>query len=234
MIFKIYKALFSILYMKLVLSGGGSGKQTKELDEHFVSLTDKKKPLLYIPIAINDCKHPYNECLKWLKSTFDKIGIKKYEMITEENLKEYSVKDPSLFGGIYIGGGNTPYLLKKLKETGMWKFLEKAIKKDVPIYGGSAGAIIFSKSIKPSLISDKNQVKLKNLKGMNLINNHFLFCHFDKNKEESIKKIILEQQISPAILLPEASGLYLTDKKIESIGKDPAWIIDDAKVKKIF
>jgi dipeptidase E len=218
--------------MKLMLSGGGAGEQTKKLDEHFASWVDKEKPLLYIPIAINSCKHPYNECLDWLKSTFDVLGIKKYEMVTEENLEEYSNKDVSEFGGIYIGGGNTPYLLKKLKESGVWKFLQDAVEKDIPIYGGSAGAIIFSKAITPSLNFDKNWVELngKDLDGMNLTKDNFLFCHFNENKEDRIKQIILEQKTSPAILLPEPSGLSIVDDKITALGD--VWVMDKEGNKK--
>lgn len=211
--------------MRLILSGGGSGKQTKELDETFASWVDKKKPLLYIPIAIDNCKHPYDQCLGWLKSTFNNLGIENYEMVTENNLGEYSKKNVSEFGGIYIGGGNTPYLLKKLKESGMWKFLQKALEKDVPIYGGSAGAIIFSKSIKPSLNFDKNWSELTELEGMNLTKDYFLFCHFEDSKEEEIKKIISKQNTMPAILLPETSGLSIIDDKINVLGS--VWIFDE-------
>ena len=61
--------------MRIILSGGGSGERTKELDEMFASLLDKTKPLLYIPIAIDSIKHPYSSCLAWLRSTFDKLGV---------------------------------------------------------------------------------------------------------------------------------------------------------------
>lgn len=189
--------------MKLILSGGGSGKQTKELDKKFANLIDKEKPLLYIPIAIDNCKRPYPGCLEWLRSTFDNLGITKYEMITEKELGKYSKKDPSEFGGIYIGRGNTPYLLKKLKESGMWQFLEKALEQDVPIYGGSAGAIIFGKSIKPSLHMDKNWVDLEDLEGMNVLKGKYIFCHVspEKKEEDKIKNLAIKNNTLPAILL---------------------------------
>ena len=54
--------------MELIVTGGGSGKDTKEIDEFFASKLDKDKPLLYIPIAIDNIEHPYPDCLKWLKT----------------------------------------------------------------------------------------------------------------------------------------------------------------------
>ena len=115
--------------MNLILSGGGSGEQTKILDELFANLVDKTKPLLYLPIAIDTDKHPYAECLKWLKGTFEKLGINKYKMWTEEDLDKYKKININDYGGIYIGGGNTPYLLKTLKESGLLNWLKDIVNK---------------------------------------------------------------------------------------------------------
>jgi len=58
----------------------GSGEDIIEVDKLFASMLDKNKPLLYIPIAIDNIKHPYEDCLDWLKNTFEPLGISKYEM----------------------------------------------------------------------------------------------------------------------------------------------------------
>ncbi len=218
--------------MKLILSGGGAGKQTEELDKLFANLLDKTKPLLYIPIAIDNIKFNYEDCLVWLKSTFDALCVKKYKMLTENDFKKINKIDLKNYSGIYIGGGNTPYLLKKLKQPCFWKKLEDLIKKGIPVYGGSAGAIIFSKSIKPSLNFDKNWVELKELSGMNLINDNFLFCHFNNKKEEQIREIILEEKLNSSIALTEKNGLFITGEKIEVIGNESAWIFDKKGNKK--
>ncbi len=209
--------------MKLILSGGGSGKQTIELDSKFVSLVDKSKPLLYIPVAIDTKTHPYPGCLEWLKETFDSLGIKKYEMWTEEDLFKGKKIDVKNFGGIYIGGGNTPYLLKTLKESGMWKFLKDAIKENIPIYGGSAGAIIFAKSIIPSLSADENKVHLKNFDGMNLISNKEVWCHYGKNHDKRILEFIEKYNLKEIIALPEETGLFI-GKDIRLIGKKSGYL----------
>ena len=209
--------------MRIILSGGGSEEQTKELDALFASLLNKSKPLLYIPIAIDNTKFPYDGCLKWLKSTFDKLGIKSYKMILEGNLDDINLEN---YSGVYIGGGNTPYLLKKLKTSNLWVELKKAIRKDIPIYGASAGAIIFSKSIKPSLNFDKNWVELKELEGINLINNNYLFCHFTDKKIEQIKKIIIKENLNSSIALTEKNGLLITKNAIRIIGQESAWSFD--------
>ncbi len=209
--------------MKLILSGGGSGKQTTELDSKFASLVDKSKPLLYIPVAIDTKTHPYPGCLEWLKETFDPLRIKKYDMWTEEDLSKGEKIDVKNFGGIYIGGGNTPYLLKTLKESGMWKFLKDAIKENIPIYGGSAGAIIFAKSIIPSLSADENKVHLENFEGMNLISNREIWCHYDEDNDKIIREFIETYNLKEIVALPEETGLFITDK-IKVIGNKSAYM----------
>lgn len=99
------KCLFSFQCMDLIVTGGGSGKDTEEIDNLFASKLklNKDKPLLYIPIAMDNIKRPYPECLNWLKSTFDNLGVRKYEMWTENGINGMKEKpSPSNFSGIYI------------------------------------------------------------------------------------------------------------------------------------
>ncbi len=216
--------------MKIILSGGGSGEKTKEIDELFAGIINKKKPLLYIPIAIDRIKHPYLNCLKWLKETFDKLGVNLYEMWTENELGDIE-DEPEKFGGVYIGGGNTFYLLKTLKETNFWTFLKRCIDKNIPIYGGSAGAIIFGHSILSS--NDVNNVNLNDFSGMNTLKKISIFCHYKPEKDEIVKQKIYLYNLNKIIALPDTSGIYLTDrKKPKIIGKDSAWLFSrDKKVK---
>ncbi|MBS3083420.1 Type 1 glutamine amidotransferase-like domain-containing protein [Candidatus Pacearchaeota archaeon] len=213
--------------MVLVLTGGGNGKDTEEIDKYFASLVNKNKPLLYIPIAIDTIKHPYPECLKWLKQTFDKLGINKYEMVTEENILEYADKNPNNYGGIYIGGGNTPYLLKSIKESRLTKFLNEAVKQDIPIYGGSAGAIIFGKTIKSSLKADKNEVGLKDFNALNKAYGWDIWCHYIKEDYKTIQEFLSENKdVDKLIALSERNAI-LVSKEIEIIGQEPALAISN-------
>lgn len=217
--------------MELILSGGGSREKSLEMDKLFASLINKSKPLLYIPIAIDKIKHPYPECLTWLKQTFDSFGVKLYEMWTEEELYQSKEIKPENFGGIYIGGGNTFYLLKTLKESDFWNFLVIAIKKDIPIYGGSTGAIIFGKSILTS--SDENLVGLKDFSGMNLLKNISLFCHYKLEKEEKINEELKNFHLNKIIALSERTGIYLKDGKITIIGQEPAYLFSNKNKREI-
>jgi len=215
--------------MKLFLSGGGSGKDSIELDKLFVSMLDKSKPLLYIPIAIDTKKHPYPDCLKWLKSTFEPLGKKKFEMWTEKELANFDKTDLNDFGGVYIGGGNTFKLLKDFRDFNFLDSLKELAKKDIPIYGGSAGAIILTKTIIPALSADPNNVGLKEFDALNLVNNYDIFAHYEENQDKTIFEYIKQYDLKKVIGIPEDSGIFVTNNKIQVIGPGSAFIFNKEK-----
>lgn len=214
--------------MQLFLSGGGGAEDAFQLNALFSNKVDKTKPILYIPIAIDKIKHPYSDCLKWLNSTLNPLGIEHIELWTEQDLRKKSEKELTQFGGIFIGGGNTYYLLKELRESGFDKKLEKIVSKNIPVYGGSAGAIIFGKTIATS--PDENKVKLKTLQGLNLLLGKSLFCHYNKPKDKLFAKELVETgKVKGALALSENSGLYLTGDSIQVIGPGSVYNLEKRK-----
>ena len=209
--------------MRLFLSGGGSGEQSLELDRKFADAADKSKPILYIPIAIDKEKYPYPECLKWINRVLNPLGIENIELWVEKELRENPERELEKFGGVYIGGGNTFYLLKELKESGFLPKLQKLVQKNIPVYGGSAGAIIHAKSITPALYADPNDVKLTDLKAMNLLSGYDLWCHYDLSMESEVR-FYQEKYKLKIVALPENCGLYVDDKDIQVIGPGSAYL----------
>ena len=150
-------------------------------------------------------------------------------MWTEKELKNIDKRNVREFSGIYIGGGNTPYLLKTLKEMKFLDFLEKAMLQSIPIYGGSAGAIILGKTIIPSLQSDENFVMLKNFSEMNKIKGYDIWCHYKKNEDQKIKESMKRYKLKKIMALPEGSGIYLHNKKMKIIGEKSAFVFCSTK-----
>ncbi len=196
--------------MNLILSGGGSGKQTVRVNTLFTSLL-KNKDIMYIPIAIDKVKHPYDSCLEWIKGELGEYGDFNITLFKEEDIKSISYDDIVKYGGIFIGGGNTFYLLKELRES---KFDSKLVKllsnTDIPVLGGSAGAAIFAKSIKTVELYDENIVNLKDLNGLNMMNGSNIWAHYEDSMEGLVKEYrdILKTDI---ICLREDEGLYITN-----------------------
>lgn len=217
--------------MKLFLGGGGGKEDSIELDKKFVASLDLSKPLLYIPIAINTEKHPYSGCLEWFLDVFSPLGVKNIVMWVEYDLKQKQEEDFEQFSGVYIGGGNTPKLLKELKEFGTFEILKKLAEKDMPIYGGSAGAIIFAKTIIPALSADENFVGLTDFSAFNLIKDYDMWCHYSESLNPMIKSYTDKYNLKKIIAMPENAGLYVTENNIEVIGPGSVKIFEREEIK---
>ena len=216
--------------MRLILSGGGDGEQVRESYELFAQQVGNGK-VLYIPLAWNHGN--MEKCIDWFKSEMAPFGVTniedvlKPEEITKEKLNEVS--------GVFIGGGNTYKLLKMLKETSAFENLREYINNDGLVMGGSAGALIFGKSIDTCLKdelfvrgNDENLVGLKDTTGFDVIRDCSLFVHYKKKPEEyeksdmKVKKLL--GQGHKLICLPEETSVCLFENKMFLIGSKPAEI----------
>lgn len=204
--------------MKLFLGGGGGGADSIELDKKFVASLDLTKPLLYIPIATNTAKYPYSGCVAWLSGVLGPLGVKDIIMWIEEDMKTKVKDDFMQFSGIYIGGGNTYKLLKELKEFGTFDILSSLAKDGMPIYGGSAGAIILAKTIIPAGFLDENKVGLADFLALDLVHGYDVWCHYTGAEDDSIRDYMKRFDIQKIIAIPENAGLVVSEKEIEEVG----------------
>ena len=204
--------------MKLYLGGGGGDKDSIELDKKLVASLDLSKSLLYIPIATNTAKYPYSGCVARLSSVLGPLGVTNIVMWTEDDLKNKTEIDFEQFGGVYLGGGNTFKLLKELKEFGTFEILRSLAFKNIPIYGGSAGAIILARTIIPAMSADENKVGLTDFSAINLVKDFDVWCHYTSSEDEVIGKYIAEYDLKKIIAIPETAGLYVTEESIEAVG----------------
>ena len=202
--------------MKLLIAGGGEPEQVQPLDEYFANYVGKGK-ILYIPVAMY--KIPYDECESWFRETYAKYKLYNIDVCTDlkkaPNLNEYKA--------VFIGGGNTFKLLKEIKDNNFDSVLKEYIDNGGFVYGGSAGAIIFGKTIKTSSHSDKNFVNLKDLNGLNLLNGYDVWCHYN---EENDRNNVLKLEKS-TIVLYEESGVLFNGKEFITIGKEHLIFPDD-------
>ena len=215
--------------MKLFLSGGGSDMQSVEIDRKFIEAIDISKPVLYIPIAINTDKHPYTGCLEWLKSNFAKFNFSNFVMWTEKDLKDKTERDFEQFGGIYIGGGNTFKLLSDLKEFGTFNILKSLASENIPIYGGSAGAIVLARTIIPAISADPNDINLKDFFALNLLKDNDIWCHYNPSMETIISEFTKEYNLKKIIAIPEDAGLFVSEKGIEVVGPNVITVFEGDK-----
>lgn len=208
--------------MKLFLCGGGSGKKTEKSLKVFSSVIDRNKPLLYIPLAMDESRYP--SCLEWIKSEMQPINVVNIEMVTsKEDLYRKNLND---YCAIYIGGGNTFKLLKDIKDGGSFEKIKKYIENDGVIFGGSAGAIIFGKDILSCKTQDPNNVNLEDTKGFNVLNGLSLLCHLSRNdgvkfnRNKNSDYLLEYSKKNKTIYLPDEDVIFIDDDKMTIIGEE--------------
>ncbi|XXM71150.1 Type 1 glutamine amidotransferase-like domain-containing protein [Lysinibacillus sphaericus] len=209
---------------KLILSGGGDEKQTRVIDEYFVSLLNSGLPLLYIPVAMDPPNDNFRECHEWINGVFKPLGVPCIEMWTDLNDK--GIEDLRGFSAVYIGGGNTFHLWKKLKDTHFLELLEIFIAEGGVVYGGSAGAIILGSHLETCVLSDDNNTSLTDYSGLGSIGGYAILCHYEKGQEAFIKSLTIKWN-NPVIALSEETGLAVSGKGLTVIGNKPAIISDE-------
>ncbi len=216
--------------MKLLLAGGGNLGQNVELDKIFVSLLKTKK-VLYIPLALDMKRYSFDKFYNLHKDYFLSLGVERLEILNNhESLSSSYLEE---FGGIFIGGGNTPQLLYILKKTGNLKLLNKFIEKDKVVYGVSAGAIILAKDILTSLYYDNNDIELTDFESLDKISGFDIWPHFDDSLITSVKEYMSKKSIKKIIAIPDGAGAVINNKKLLAQIK-PLTIFEDNQVKKLF
>jgi len=210
---------------KIYLCGGGNEKQTYKVDEEFLKDINS---ILYIPWAWKDDN--FQSCEEWFKKCMTQHKIVKIKTLIKIEMPE----DIEEYDAVYIGGGNTFKLLKRLKETNLDKKLIELYKKGKKIYGGSAGAIIWGYDIKTSQLcidKDENLVNLKDTSGLDILSNYDIQVHFENNQIKEHQEYIFKTQRN-IIAIPEDSALRVSEKELVAIGSSPITIIKKNSHKK--
>lgn len=217
--------------MKLILNGGGIGKQASDARNLLNSIISHNKKILYIPFAWPDST--FSGCLEFMTDELSDIEKQGIDMVkTTDELMNKNFTD---YACIYIGGGNTYKLLNDLKISGAFNKIKRyLLEEDGIIYGGSAGAIIFGKDLDSCNTDDENKVGLVDNTGFNMINGYSLLCHYTSRgpeRTEISKKYLLElSKDKPIYAIPEEDTIYIEDGRVSFIGKRPYYEFSNGEV----
>lgn len=138
---------------RIIAIGGGEikSKTTLKIDEYIASLAkehagEKRANALFIGTASHDSMPYFNSFRKTYTSVFDikaEVALMVYgEMSVEKIAGKIEMADC-----IYVGGGDTVFMLDKWKEFGIDKLLIDAYNQGKIICGLSAGAICWFKDM---------------------------------------------------------------------------------------
>lgn len=207
---------------KIVLAGGGNEKDSLLIDKVFASWFAPNQKILYLPLALRGIR-PYDECLKWIKTTFSPLNITNIEMWTD--LSDHQSQELFEFAAVYIGGGNTYSLLGQLLASGFHRHLIEYVSHGGIIYGGSAGAAVLGKDIRTVTHLDHNKIGLMETKGLNLAENHAVWVHYQPQDDELIDEFQDKYKHS-VLAISERAGIVLDNSEINSVGFDSAYRFD--------
>lgn len=229
--------------MQLILCGGGDGEQNTQANQRLNEIIDHTKPILYIPLAMDEIEHPYDECYEWIKEELGNVDVpsikmvRTFEELASENLEEYTA--------LFIGGGNTYKLLLGLKQTMAFNNIKNYLNNNGIIIGGSAGAVIFGYDINIIASMDPNDVDLTDSKGFDMLSGISIFPHYTNNKsklsEHENKErlnyftnsiINFSKTVGEVFAIPEEDAIYVNDSNIEFLGTRPYYIFKNGIMEK--
>ena len=120
------------------------------------------------------------------------IQLSKEELF-DTGIDHVATLNPGDFELIYVCGGNTFAIMKKMRELKLDEYIKKQVNKGSVYVGVSAGSIIAGPDISIAgwgSEGDKNEVGLEDLKGLNLVDVQ-VFPHYHtelKNEIEEFRK----------------------------------------------
>ena len=218
--------------MQLILCGGGSGEQNTLANQKLNEIIDHVRPLLYVPLAMDEDEYPYDSCYEWIQGELSNVDIPSIEMV--RTFEELASKKLQSYTAIFIGGGNTYKLLSGLKQSGAFDNIKNYINNDGIVIGGSAGAVIFGYDIDIIESMDPNNVELKDTKGFDVLQGVSIFPHYTNKKSKLTEQenevrlnkfttsiVKFSKSVGEVIAIPEEDAIYINDDKVEILGTRP-------------
>ena len=205
------------------MAGGGGASDSLPLDQVFAGWIGPQGRLLYWPVALRGT-HSFQSCLDWITATFEPLGIKNITMWTE--LSEHQAEELDEFDAVYIGGGNTYFLLAQLLQSDFDRHLREYIQRGRAVYGGSAGAVVLGRDIRSVKHLDSNKVGLKETTGLDVAAGHVIWVHYRPEDDDLIDTYV-ERYAQPVLAMSERSGIVINEAGIRSVGFERAYRFDE-------
>lgn len=206
---------------KIVCIGGGEIKdfETEPIDKYIVELTGKTNPAcLLIPTACKD----YPDYIEQVRVQYEKLGctFSSLNLVTGKLAKEQIEAEIFAADIIYVGGGNTIYMLGIWEEYGLKEPLLKAYSRGCVMTGLSAGGICWCNAGHSYIRQRDEQGNkiFKLLDGFSLID--ICFCpHYDEAERACFDRMI-EGRTDTCIALENKTALVYVDGKRSIIKAD--------------
>ncbi len=218
---------------RIIAIGGGEikNKTTLEIDRYIAQLAkihagEKRANALFLGTASHDSMPYFNSFRKTYTSVFDikaEVGLMVYgEMSVEKIAGKIDMADM-----IYIGGGDTVYMLEKWRENGIDKMLIEAYNNGKIICGLSAGAICWFKDMYTDyeiMRGQSSEYVLK--KGLGLLDG--AMCPHFNERENDFTEALKNGQLSGAYCVENDCAIEFVDGKFSKVisGGGNAYLVE--------
>lgn len=222
---------------RIVAIGGGElrEKTTLEIDTFISNLVknpEKRTYALFIPTASHDSKPYFNSFRKTYTSVLDcKVDvaiITKGEMSMDHIREKFAKADI-----IYVGGGDTAYMMQEWKSSGLDKMILDAYERGVVICGLSAGAICwFEKAHSDYMKMEGKSDEYAVLDGYGLIDGICVPHYSEQDRIDSFDR--MKSNYPKGICIENNCGVYFEDGKlVGSIGTGKAYLFTNGTKEEI-
>jgi dipeptidase E len=214
---------------RIIFAGGGGELDSRPLDEIFAGWVGPQGRVLYLPIALMK-RTVMEDSQGWFRDTYGPLGLTRVD--AWQSLTDRRAQDLARYDALYIGGGNTFYLLDQVRRSGLQTALADFIRAGQPAYGGSAGAILLSHDITSCAHIDPDVVGLTDLGGLNLALGYTIWCHYQPADSLRIKDYV-RYSGNPSIAVSERAGVRREGPDLFAAGYEPAYVFSGVKKRRI-
>jgi dipeptidase E len=170
--------------MFLCLYSGGERRRNEHIDLRIVERMGKRASITYIP---SDSTHPgATSFFEDFKRYYGYYGIRSFKYFCHDRpFRPVDMHSALEADAVYLSGGNTFYFSHSLRRSKLDSKLRSFATKGGALLGQSAGSILMTPTITTAAvgpIKDENEVGLKDLTGLGLINVLFV-PHYEERRK---------------------------------------------------
>lgn len=217
--------LQQIYNLKLSYQGGESmknilltstGLEHKEVANKFLSIIPKSAgelKILFIPTASRT-----EEEMVFVRKSLDEllsVGVNKDNVVWFDPDDTTTYRDNTEIDCIYVCGGNTFYLLHKLKQSGFFPKIKKWVNEGLLYIGASAGSVIATSNIDYILCMDINDCELNDTTGLSFIS-ACIIPHYTNEFAEVVDA--LQKQGVEVKTISDSEALAIRGGEVEKVG----------------
>lgn len=133
---------------------------------------------------------------------------------------------------IFVGGGNTYYLMEQMNTSGLADLLPELLK--TRVYAGiSAGSMVTNPDLSlkiSNIVYDEDLDKKEVMAGLGFVDFYFLphlhSEHFPKMREENIR-VVTNEMIAKVYALDDQSALKIVDGKVEIVSEGKFLVLNE-------